>query len=47
MQRVEGKDATTVVTALREIEEGKYTVKEWMDKIPKKRKGNQNEFNIT
>ena len=47
MQRVEGKDATTVVTALREIEEGKYTVKEWLDKIPKKRKGNRDEYNPT
>jgi DNA-directed RNA polymerase omega subunit len=47
MQRVEGKDATAVVTALREIEQGKYTVKEWLDKIPKKRKGNRDEYNPT
>jgi DNA-directed RNA polymerase omega subunit len=39
MQRVEGKDATTVVTALREIEQGKYTVKEWLETLPRKKKG--------
>lgn len=39
IQRVEGTDATTVVTALREIEEGKYTKKEWYDSLPKKTKG--------
>jgi DNA-directed RNA polymerase omega subunit len=38
-QRVEGKDATFVVTALREIEEGKYTRPEWISSIPKKTKG--------
>ena len=39
VQRVEGKDATFIVTALREIEEGKYTKKEWCDSLPKKTKG--------
>jgi DNA-directed RNA polymerase omega subunit len=39
MQRVEGKDATFIVTALREIEEGKYTKKEWYDSLPRKQKG--------
>lgn len=34
IQRVEGKDATAVVTALREIEEGKYTKEEWIKSIP-------------
>lgn len=38
-QRVEGKDATAVVTALREIEEGKYTTIEWYNSLPKKIKG--------
>lgn len=38
-QRVEGTDATSVVTALREIEEGKYTRSEWISSIPKKVKG--------
>ena len=36
-QRVEGKDATAVVTALREIEEGKYTREEWLKSIPSKK----------
>ena len=36
MQRVEGKDATTNVTALREIEEGKYTYKDYINKLHKK-----------
>jgi DNA-directed RNA polymerase omega subunit len=39
IQRVEGKDATAVVTALREIEEGKYTKQEWLNSLPKKTKG--------
>jgi DNA-directed RNA polymerase subunit K/omega len=43
MQRVEGKDATTVVTALREIEEGKYTTIEWLKSLPMKRKGQRDE----
>lgn len=38
-QRVEGKDASFIVTALREIEEGKYTKREWYDSLPKKIKG--------
>lgn len=41
MQRVEGKDATAVVTALREIEQGKYTVKEWLETLPRKKKGHR------
>jgi DNA-directed RNA polymerase omega subunit len=36
MQRVEGKDATTNVTALREIEEGKYTYQDYLNKLHKK-----------
>jgi DNA-directed RNA polymerase omega subunit len=43
MQRVEGKDATAVVTALREIEEGKYTTIEWLKSLPMKRKGQRDE----
>lgn len=43
-QRVEGKDATTVVTALREIEAGKYTQEEWLQSINlKSRKGRKDE----
>jgi DNA-directed RNA polymerase omega subunit len=34
IQRVEGNDATAVVTALREIEAGKYTKEEWIKSIP-------------
>ena len=32
------------VTALREIEEGKYTYKDYISKIPKKRKGQRDEY---
>jgi len=32
-QRVEGKDASTNVTALREIEEGKYNYREFIAKL--------------
>jgi len=39
VKRVEGTDATAVVTALREIEEGKYTKQEWLNSLPKKIKG--------
>ena len=42
-QRVDGKDASTVVTALREIEAGKYTREEWLQSIPRKRKGQRDE----
>ena len=42
-QRVQGKDASPTITALREIEEGKYTRKEWLDSIPGKRKGQRDE----
>jgi DNA-directed RNA polymerase subunit omega len=45
--RVGGKDASHTITALREIEAGKYTLKEYLDSIPRKRKGNRNEFDIT
>ena len=34
IQRVEGNDATAVVTALREIEAGKYTKEEWIKSNP-------------
>ena len=36
-QRVEGKDPSKVVTALREIEEGKYSKEEWLKSIKAKR----------
>ena len=40
--RVESKNKP-VVTALKEIEQGKYTVKEWLDSIPRKPKGQRDE----
>jgi DNA-directed RNA polymerase subunit omega len=44
LPRVEGKDASTNVTALREIAEGKYTEKEWLETIKPKRKGQRDEY---
>jgi DNA-directed RNA polymerase subunit omega len=38
-QLVSGQDASKTITALREIEEGKYTFKDYLDSIPRKRKG--------
>jgi len=38
-QRVEGKDASYAVTALREIEQGKYTKQDYLSKISRKEKG--------
>jgi DNA-directed RNA polymerase subunit omega len=35
---------TFISTALREIEEGKYTFKDYLNKIPKKRKGQRDEY---
>jgi DNA-directed RNA polymerase subunit omega len=32
-----------ILTALREIEQGKYTLKEYLQSIPKKRKGQRDE----
>lgn len=46
-QKVTGKDASTNVTALREIEEGKYTLKDYLKSIPRKQKGRRDEFDIT
>lgn len=46
-QLVDGKDASFNVTALREIEAGKYTMKDYLDSIPRKRKGHRDEFDIT
>lgn len=42
-QRVEGNDPSKTVTALREIEEGKYTREEWLKSIKAKNKGNTHE----
>lgn len=38
-QRVEGKDASPTITALREIEQGKYTKQEYLSKLKRKEKG--------
>lgn len=43
LPRVDGKDASTVVTALREIEAGKYTRLEWLQSIRTKKKGQRDE----
>jgi DNA-directed RNA polymerase subunit omega len=46
--RIEHTDATTVVTALREIEAGLYTKKEFLEKMIKKNsKGNKYETLFT
>ena len=42
-QRVEGTDASPNVTALREIEAGKYTRQEWLSTIRTKKKGHRDE----
>jgi len=44
IQRVDGKDASPNTTALREIEAGKYTLQEWLSKIPRKKKGYKDEY---
>ena len=38
-KRVDGTDASTTVTALREIEQGKYTKQDYLKKLPSKKKG--------
>ena len=38
-QRVEGKDASPTITALREIEEGKYSKQDYLSKLHRKEKG--------
>jgi len=38
LQRVDGKDASPTITALREIEQGKYTKAEYLTKLKKKEK---------
>jgi len=44
LPRVSGTDASTNVTALREIEEGKYTLKEYLSTVRTKRKGQRDEY---
>ena len=49
-QLVEGKDASYTITALREIEEGKYTWNDYLEKVKKqqlnRKKGHRDEFDI-
>ncbi len=45
MPRVEGKNGF-IVTALNEIEQGKYTRADFLKTIKSKKKGNRNEFDI-
>jgi DNA-directed RNA polymerase subunit omega len=47
MQRVSGKDHSTTVTALREIEEGKYTWNDYLSKIKSKKRRDIDEYHIT
>jgi len=44
LPRVAEPGKTFISTALREIEEGKYTYKDYLNKIPKKRKGQRDEY---
>jgi|GEM_PF-4129808 DNA-directed RNA polymerase subunit omega len=44
MPRVAEAGKTFISTALREIEEGKYTFKDYLNKLPKKRKGQRDEY---
>ena len=42
--RVTEAGKTFISTALREIEEGKYTYNDYLNKLPKKRKGQRDEY---
>jgi len=44
LPRVAEAGKTFISTALREIEEGKYTYKDYINKLPKKRKGQRDEY---
>jgi DNA-directed RNA polymerase subunit omega len=43
-QKVEGKDASTTITALREIEQGLYNKQDYLKTIPRKRKAHKDEY---
>ena len=43
LPRVEDTKHGPSITALKEIEEGKYTLKDWLDTIPRKPKGQRDE----
>ena len=44
LPRVAEAGKTFISTALREIEEGKYTYNDYLNKLPKKRKGQRDEY---
>ena len=44
LPRVAEAGKTFISTALREIEQGKYTYKDYINKLPKKRKGQRDEY---
>jgi DNA-directed RNA polymerase omega subunit len=44
---VEGRGNGFIVTALNEIEQGKYTRADFLKTVKSKKKGNKNEFDIT
>ena len=44
MPKVAEPGKSFISTALREIEEGKYTYKDYINKLPKKRKGQRDEY---
>lgn len=44
MPKISNPGNTVISTALREIEEGKYTYKDYLNKIPRKRKGQRDEY---
>jgi DNA-directed RNA polymerase subunit omega len=43
-QKVEGIDASTTITALREIEQGLYTKHDYLKTLPNKKKGHRDEY---
>ena len=47
MPRTSNVGSSHNVTALREIEEGKYTFRDYLNKLHTKKKGRNDEFDIT
>jgi len=43
-QKVEGKDASLTVTALREIEQGLYNKTDYLNTLPNKKRGHRDEY---
>lgn len=42
--KVEGKDASLTITALREIEQGLYNKSNYLETLPSKKKGHRDEY---